>query len=64
VSCYQVISLTRCILIRISMTPSDIGEACSLFPNIEVPFHYVHMRFMVIFNYDYLVIDIDDTKTG
>jgi hypothetical protein len=27
VSCYQVISLTRCILIRISVTPSDMGDA-------------------------------------
>jgi hypothetical protein len=34
VSCCQVISLARCILVRISMTPSDMGEACSLCPKI------------------------------
>jgi hypothetical protein len=36
VSCWQVISLARWLLIRISMTPSDMGEACSLHSNIEV----------------------------
>jgi hypothetical protein len=30
VLCCHVISLARCILIRISMTPSNMGEACSL----------------------------------
>jgi hypothetical protein len=64
VSCCQVISLARCILIQISATPSDMGEACSLCPNVEVLFHYVHMRFMVMFNYDYLVVKNDDTKNG
>jgi hypothetical protein len=44
------------------VTPSDMGEACSLHPNIEVIYHHVHMRFMVMFNYDYLVVEIDDTK--
>jgi hypothetical protein len=24
----------------------------------------VHMRFMIIFNYDYLVVENDDTKNG
>jgi hypothetical protein len=46
----------KVILIRISVTPSDMGEACSLFSNIEVLYHHVHMRFMIIFNYDYLVV--------
>jgi hypothetical protein len=46
------------------VTPSDTGEACSLCLNIEVLFHYVHMRIMVIFNYDYLVVENDDTKNG
>jgi hypothetical protein len=46
------------------MTPSDMGEACSLCPNIEVLYHRVHMRFMVMFNYDYLVVKNDDTKIG
>jgi hypothetical protein len=32
--------------------------------SIEVPFHYVHMRFIVMFNYDYLVVENDDTKNG
>jgi hypothetical protein len=50
------------ILIRISATPSDMGEACSLCSNVEVLYHHVHMRFMVRFNYDYLVVENDDTK--
>jgi hypothetical protein len=41
-----------------------MGEACSLCANIEVLYHYVHIRFMVIFNYDYLVVENDDTKNG
>jgi hypothetical protein len=36
VSCCQVISLARCILIQISTTPSNMGEGCSLSPNVEV----------------------------
>jgi hypothetical protein len=52
------------ILIRISTTPSDTGEACSLCSNIEVLYHHVHMRFMVRFKYDYLVVKNDDTKNG
>jgi hypothetical protein len=32
--------------------------------SIEVPFHYVHMRFIIMFNYDYLVVENDDTKNG
>jgi hypothetical protein len=44
------------------MTPSDIGEACSLRPNVEVLYHNIHMRFMVMFNYGYLVVKNDDTK--
>jgi hypothetical protein len=64
--CYVagVYPLQGVLLIRISVTPSDMGEACSLCPNIEVLFHYVHMRFKVIFNYDYLVVENDDTKNG
>jgi hypothetical protein len=31
---------------------------------IEVIFHYVHMRFMVMFNYGYLVVENDDNKNG
>jgi uncharacterized membrane protein YagU involved in acid resistance len=54
----------KVILIQISVTPSDMGEACSLFSNIEVLYHHVHMRFMIIFNYDYLVVKNDDTKNG
>jgi hypothetical protein len=63
VSCCQVDTLQGyIILIRISMTPSDMGEACSLCSNVEVLYHHVHMRFMVRFNYDYLVVKNDDTK--
>jgi hypothetical protein len=54
----------KVILIRISATPSDMGEACSLYSNVEVLYHHVHMRFMVRFNYDYLVAENDDTKNG
>jgi hypothetical protein len=32
--------------------------------SVEVLYHYVHMRFMVIFNYDYLVVENDNTKNG
>jgi hypothetical protein len=52
------------ILIRISVTSSDMGEACSLCLNLEVLYHHVHMRFMVRFNYDYVVVKNDDTKNG
>jgi hypothetical protein len=41
-----------------------MGETCLLCPNVEVLFHYVHMRFIVMFNYDYLVVENDDTKNG
>jgi hypothetical protein len=40
VSCCQVISLARCILILISMTPSDMGQAYSLCSNIVMELHY------------------------
>jgi hypothetical protein len=62
----RVVRLLSCkvILIRISMTPSDMGEACSLCLNIEVLYHHVYMRFMVRFNYDYLIVEINDTKNG
>jgi hypothetical protein len=51
-------------LIRISTTPSDMGEACSLCSNMEVLFHHVHMRLMVRFKYEYLEVEINDTKIG
>jgi hypothetical protein len=54
----------KVILIQISVTPSNMGEACSLCLNIEVLYHHVHMRFMVRFNYDYLVVKNDDTKNS
>jgi hypothetical protein len=62
----HVARLIHCkvILIQISVTPSNMGEACSLCLNIEVLYHHVHMRFMVRFNYDYLVVKIDDTKNS
>jgi hypothetical protein len=52
------------ILIQISVTLSDMGDAYSLCLNIEVIYHHIHMRFMVRFNYDYLVVKNDDTKNG
>jgi hypothetical protein len=48
-------------LIRISATPSDMDEVCSLCTNIEVLYHYVHESFSSV-NYDYLVVKNDDTK--
>jgi hypothetical protein len=54
----------KVIIIRISTTPSDMGEACSLCINVEELYHHVHMRFMVRFNYDYLVVKNDDSKNG
>jgi hypothetical protein len=65
VSCCPVDTLQGyIILIRISATPSNMSEACSLCSNVEVLYHHVHMRFMVRFNYDYLVVKNDDTKNG
>jgi hypothetical protein len=65
VSCCQVDTLQGyIILIQISATPSDMGEACSLCSNVEVLYHHVHMRFMVRFNYDYLVAENNDAKNG
>jgi hypothetical protein len=63
---FHVATLIPCkvILIRISVTPSDMGEACSLCSNVEVLYHHVYMRFMVRFNYDYLIVENDDTKNG
>jgi hypothetical protein len=29
-----------------------------------VIYHYVHMRVMVMLNYDYLIVKNDDTKNG
>jgi hypothetical protein len=65
VSCCQVETLQGyIILIRISATPSNMGETCSLCSNVEVLYDHVHMRFMVRFNYDYLVFKNDDTKNS
>jgi hypothetical protein len=61
VSCCEVISLTRWLLIRISATPSDMDEACSLCTNIEVIHHYIIWDYGYV-NYDYLVVKNDDTK--
>jgi hypothetical protein len=56
--------LERCKLTRVSMKPSDMGDTCLLqsFHNSAI-FTYVHMRFMFMFNYDYLVVENDDNKT-
>jgi hypothetical protein len=32
--------------------------------SVEVLYHYVHMRFLVTFNYDYLVVENNGTKNG
>jgi hypothetical protein len=52
------------VLIRISTAPSDMGDACSLLSFCRSAIHYIHMRFMTMFNYDYLVVENDDTKNG
>jgi hypothetical protein len=54
----------KVILIQIFATPSDMGGACSLCLNREMLYHHVHMRFMDMFNYDYLIVKNDDTKDG
>jgi hypothetical protein len=43
-----------------------MAETCLLCTNIEVIFHHVHMRVMVMvmLNYDYVVVKNDDTKIG
>jgi hypothetical protein len=32
--------------------------------SVEVLYHHVHMRFMVMFNFDYLVVENDDIENG
>jgi hypothetical protein len=32
--------------------------------SVEVLYHLVHMRFMVMFNFDYLVVENDDIENG
>jgi hypothetical protein len=39
-----------------------MGEACWLCTNVEVLYDYVHVRVMIMLNYDYLVVKNDDTK--
>jgi hypothetical protein len=34
-----------------------MGEAYLLCTNVEVLYHYVHMRVLVMLNYDYLVVE-------
>jgi hypothetical protein len=34
-----------------------MGEACSLCTNVEVLYHHIHMRVMIMLNYDYLVVE-------
>jgi hypothetical protein len=63
VSCCQVISLAKWLLIRISATPSDMGEACWMCTNVEVIHHYVIWVYGYV-NYDYLIVKNDDTKNG
>jgi hypothetical protein len=64
VSCCQVIFLTRWLLIRISVTPLDMCDTCSLLSFHRSATSPCSMRLMVIFNYDYLVFENDDTKNG
>jgi hypothetical protein len=40
-----------------------MGEACSLCTNVEVIHHYVIWDYVYV-NYDYLVVENDDTKNG
>jgi hypothetical protein len=39
-------------------------KACLVCSNVEVLYNYVHMRFMIMFKYDYMVVEINDTKNG
>jgi hypothetical protein len=32
--------------------------------SVEVLYHHVHIRFIVMFNYDYLAVENNDTKNG
>jgi hypothetical protein len=45
------------------VTPSDMGEACSLCTNVEVLYHHAYIDCGYV-NYDYLVVKNDDTKNG
>jgi hypothetical protein len=56
VSCCQVISLARWLLIQISVTPSDMGEAYSLLSFHRSAIPCSHESFGYV-NYDYLVVE-------
>jgi hypothetical protein len=57
-------NIARFYIDSISVTPLDIGDACSLLSFRRSAISPCHMRLMVRFNYDYLVIEINDTKNG
>jgi hypothetical protein len=57
VSCCQVISLVRWLLIRISVTPSDMGEACSLLSFYRSAITLCSYESYGYINYDYLVVE-------
>jgi hypothetical protein len=44
----RLFPLQGCILIRISVTPLDMGDACSLCSNIVMELHYVDLRMMMM----------------
>jgi hypothetical protein len=46
------------------MTLSDMVRLVCCCHSVEMLFRHVHMRLMVRFNYDYLVVEINDTKNG
>jgi hypothetical protein len=53
------------LLIQISATPSDMGEACSLLSFRRSDIHLCSHESFGYVNYDYLVVKkIDDTKNG
>jgi hypothetical protein len=55
VSCYQVLSLTRYILIRISATPSDMGDdLIAVFKHSNVTSLFCYENYED--NIDYLVV--------
>jgi hypothetical protein len=62
VSCCQVISLARLYWFKSLWHPRIRVMLVRYCHSVEVLFHHVHMRHIVMFNNDYLVVKINDTK--
>jgi hypothetical protein len=64
VSCCQVIPLQCVYCFESLQHPRLWVMLVCCCHSVEVLFYYVHMRFMVMFNYEYLVVENDVAKNG